>query len=509
MKGRSLSHVVAAVALVYYALAPAVRAQDKLDELSLKANAAQDAGRFDEAIKCWDAVLEIDPKNADAYYNRANAHKGAKEWDKALADTDEALKLSPKDGAIYFLRGDIYIAQKNGTQAEAYTKQWMMTKAIEEYETSLRMNLEGKENPQEWMQGQVDNGHLSSPQKVPYLRTLVKLDPKNIENWMKLGKAEEDVLSRAGALEAYGQAIQLDPDRLEAYQGRIRIYQRLNFKNDGPRLVADCGEVIRLKPTPDVYSTRGGMNRDMKVYDKAIEDFNTLVKLQPDKPLGHEGLASVYEHKEDWDNAIAEYGEVLKIRNNAYVYMERGRAYLKKKDYDKAIDDFTMYSAQTPQGMTGYCLRGDAYAAKGEYEKAVEDYATGMKADNITAYFFAARFYSSCKEAKYHDPAKAVELQTRACEIGKWEGADFIDILACLEADTGAWEKAVEHEKQAIARYEEEKKRAVGIDKAYECETSWWKVEECDKGIARCTARMALFEQKKPCPKDENGLPAE
>jgi len=57
--------------------------------------------------------------------------------------------------------------------------------------------------------------------------------------------------------------------------------------------------------------------------------------------LAYNGRGNVYYSKRDYDRAIADYTEAIKINpNDAVLYANRGNAYREKRDYDRAIADY-------------------------------------------------------------------------------------------------------------------------------------------------------------------------
>ena len=55
---------------------------------------------WNEAIKCCNAVLEIESKNVKALFRRGNAHFGKQEYQEALRDLTVAAELSPTNVEI-------------------------------------------------------------------------------------------------------------------------------------------------------------------------------------------------------------------------------------------------------------------------------------------------------------------------------------------------------------------------------------------------------------------------
>ena len=53
--------------------------------------------KYSEAIADFTKVIELDPKNALAYYNRGAAKFALNKYSEAMADYTKAIELDPKD----------------------------------------------------------------------------------------------------------------------------------------------------------------------------------------------------------------------------------------------------------------------------------------------------------------------------------------------------------------------------------------------------------------------------
>ena len=63
-------------------------------------------GQYDKAIADLSKAIELNPKDAKAYYNRGLAYgKGKGQFDKAIADFTKAIELDPTDANAYIGRG--------------------------------------------------------------------------------------------------------------------------------------------------------------------------------------------------------------------------------------------------------------------------------------------------------------------------------------------------------------------------------------------------------------------
>lgn len=85
-------------------------------------------GKLAEALEEFTAAASIDPKYADAYFNKALTESMMGNLDSAVKDLEKVLKLQPKSHDAPLLMGDIQ--EKRGKLADA--KRWY-EKALENY----------------------------------------------------------------------------------------------------------------------------------------------------------------------------------------------------------------------------------------------------------------------------------------------------------------------------------------------------------------------------------------
>ena len=70
-------------------------------------------------------------------------------------------------------------------------------------------------------------------------------------------------------------------------------------------------------------------------YDRAIEDCNTAIKLQPDYADAYANRGAAYRSKDDYDRAIEDQTTAIKLKPSLVeAYYNRGVAYEKKGEID-------------------------------------------------------------------------------------------------------------------------------------------------------------------------------
>jgi tetratricopeptide (TPR) repeat protein len=75
--------------------------------------------KWDEAAARFGEVLQLDPRNEAALYNRAKARMELKQPELAIADLDEYIELRPRDADAYVDRGYCYRAKGDDAKAIA------------------------------------------------------------------------------------------------------------------------------------------------------------------------------------------------------------------------------------------------------------------------------------------------------------------------------------------------------------------------------------------------------
>ena len=160
----------------------------------------------------------------------------------------------------------------------------------------------------------------------------------------------------------------------------------------------------------DLYDLRGAMYAEMPDYDRAIADYTRVIRLSPNDEWGYFTRGKIYWENSDLDRAIIDLEEALRISqnnpsNSSYIrdtlervrrerdtgqvepktpkaYVDRGDDFYDIGDYDNAIADYTQAIKLNPvYNVIAYFSRGTAYSAKGDIDSAIDDYTTALGMD--------------------------------------------------------------------------------------------------------------------------------
>jgi tetratricopeptide (TPR) repeat protein len=130
------------------------------------------------------------------------------------------------------------------------------------------------------------------------------------------------------------------------------------------------------------FFNRGNDHYKKGDYDRAIADYNEALRINPNYAEAYNNRGLAYYYKKDYDRAIADYNEALRIDSNyANAYNGRGATYSEKKDYDRAIADYSEALRMDPNSARAYNNRGLAYSDKKDYDRAIADYSAALRID--------------------------------------------------------------------------------------------------------------------------------
>ena len=108
-------------------------------------------------------------------------------------------------------------------------------------------------------------------------------------------------------------------------------------------------------------------------------DASEAIRLDPTRPEFFDNRGLSYAENGDYDRAIADYNEAIRIAPQANFLTNRGDAYNKKGDLDRAIADYDRALALNPGFDLAYNNRGAAFRKKGDLERAIADYEQALR----------------------------------------------------------------------------------------------------------------------------------
>ena len=275
-------------------------------------------GHYEEAIADFDKVIEVNPENTHAYYNRGltkfrlgdlesekgNTEKARRLYEGGVEDNTKAIKQDPEDTNAYHNRagGKFRLAQ---SETDIPKVQQYYQDAIDDWTHVIKLNPELVDPYSNLAaakallgESKADQGNISTAQEL-YAAAIqdsthaIQLNPENTDAYVnrgyaqfRLGKTKADQGDIAGAEALYRasvqdstRAIQLNPENADAYGNRGTA--KAAFGN-AEGAIADFDAAIRLDPENAEYFHERGQAKEALGQKKAAKvDFERAKELDP------------------------------------------------------------------------------------------------------------------------------------------------------------------------------------------------------------------------------------
>jgi tetratricopeptide (TPR) repeat protein len=215
-------------------------------------------------------------------------------------------------------------------------------------------------------------------------------------------------------------------DRNESRKNRAIAYNNRGIarhnKGDLERAIEDYNEAIRLNPRhAGAYYNRGVAWRNKGDLERAIEDYSEAIRLNPRHAGAYNNRGIAWKNKGDLERAIEDYDEAIRLNpRDAGAYYNRGAARQNKGELERAIEDYSEAIRLNPRHAGAYNNRGIAWQNKGDLERAIEDYSEAIRLNPSDPDTYNSRCWA--RVTINRDLALALADCNRSLEI-KWTAA--------------------------------------------------------------------------------------
>jgi tetratricopeptide (TPR) repeat protein len=240
-----------------------------------------------------------------------------------------------------------------------------------------------------------------------------------------------------------------DPDKAIRYcttaidSGRLTNYELVHSLNsrgwayyrkaDFDRAIQDYNQAIQLQPDyAFAFNDRGLAYAGNRDFNRAIEDYSQAIKLNPDFALAFNNRGFAYASKRDNDRAIQDFNAAIRLRpDNSEVFYNRGRAYADDAKFAQAIQDFTQAIHRKPDYVAAFKERSEAYMYEHDDKNALLDISRAIELQPSDANAISTRG-SMYHQARDYDRAirdfsKAIQLEPEKAFTRWWRAAVYYD----------------------------------------------------------------------------------
>lgn len=183
------------------------------------------------------------------------------------------------------------------------------------------------------------------------------------------------------SIDAFEQAIELDPEFAAAYIGAAESYTSLGYLDKGwqkcqaaQRLVDRLSEQDRLHLQGEFY------RRSEKTFDIALKVYSRLIELYPDDSRAHTNLGILYSNLGDWDRAYESF--TANRRNQVMSWnlsLGISQAYTLQQDYEAAAENLRAFLRESYDSEEIHFQLAWIFLLKGDYDSALDEIKRGRR----------------------------------------------------------------------------------------------------------------------------------
>ena len=269
------------------------------------------------------------PGDASLYAERGYLYYEREGYDEAISDLNQALKIDSTNLDYLHLLADIYLDYYKSRLALE-----TMEKAVALHPKSTLTKLK------------LSEFQLILKKHDAALRTLNQLlaeDPLNAEAFFMIGLVYKDQENYKAAIPYFQEAVENDPDLIDGWINLGQLYHALGN-------------------------------------DKALQYYNTAIRIAPDNIQAYHSKANFLSDKERLSEAIQVY-KIINRLDPQYeeAFFNAGLLYLDLDSLEQAFDRFTITTNIDPVHVKGYYYRGVAAELNGQLDMAKENYEQAIK----------------------------------------------------------------------------------------------------------------------------------
>ncbi len=269
--------------------------------------------------------IAADPMNPELLFQRAQVFLQKNNTRQAFEDINKAVSVDSTKAEYYLLMADICF------------KGLLIQQSVDAFAKAIEIDPKNAE------------AHLklaelflyikAYPKCITQVNEALKIDKNLAKAYFIKGFAYKENGDTAKALSSFQTAIEINADYYDAYiqLGNIETARKhsiaLQYYNNALRLSP--------KSTEALYN-RGLLFQNMGALDQAIEDYNTILKIDNSDASAHFNLGYIdLAYKKDYQSAISHFTDAIRI-NNQYLeaFYNRGVCYESMDDLKSAIKDY-------------------------------------------------------------------------------------------------------------------------------------------------------------------------
>ncbi|XP_036448519.1 uncharacterized protein ttc6 [Colossoma macropomum] len=480
-----------------------------------------------DAIKMFSSALKVDPTHIRGYICRARAYHKVNDLERALKDLTRAIHMRPDAQHLHIMRGQClcdmglfdlatfcvqYAAEMNKVLGSSLVQQAAVQSFLRNDAKAIACLVSAA------------NSHPSSPVLILLGKTQMKARKfmEAVESFKKalsflcppetnlcdvpeaselyyltgmcyMAQGEDSLLPQA--LEAFSNAVRINPDHADAYHHRglcrIRLQQSKsvqdfnralyinpNFfqvylsraafygaKGRYSKAILNCNEAIRIQPKcVRAYLYRGALKFHSKVYKGAVEDLTMAIKIDSACSFAYYNRGVCYQQLKEYELALRDYSIVLLLPSQKEIELKvlinRALVYVELDDHYNALQDFKAAAMKHPEDASIHHSLGVHFHRLGQLQEAVEAYSEALRLNPFLLDAYVGRGdvfmdygHAQANKQAQRDFLSALHLNPQ-CSSARIGLAYNFQVFGCFKRAWNQFTVAVEVNPKCWAAYE-------------------------------------------------------
>lgn len=332
--------------------------------------------------------------------------------------------LKPSDLSIYNkVRGRIWEESNNiNSQLFSQIKLFYEPYAALMAEKEVASLKDIKESDDWLVQGVKFHEGQEFQKAIECFNKAIEFNPNYAMAYSNRGITKSVMRDYESALLDLEKANELSPSDY-AYNNLGSIKMNLNRIDEG---IEAYTQAINLNPNNiEAYNNRGVAKRQKGDFEGALADYDTVIKMKPEYIKSYVNRGIVKNNMGDFNGAILDYDKALQLNANlAEAYGNRANSKFSLQDIEGCMLDFNKAIELDPLFEKHYYNRGNAKEMLGDYEGALSDF---NKVISINPYFEFAYFKRASQKINtgdyigaYDDFCESIKIRPNSWE--SWYG---------------------------------------------------------------------------------------
>ena len=214
-----------------------------------------------------------------------------------------------------------------------------------------------------------------------------------------------------------------NPD-LANYSGNEQKYVKngLDYaaKGDFDKAIQNLNKAVELNPQYSLaYYNRAYVYSEIGKIDNALSDYSKAIECNPKDALAYSNRGKLlFDKYNKLDQAMSDFNKAIEIEpGNGKFYYNRGLLYDVQGNSEAALKDYTKAIELIPSYSDAYNNRGGVYTAQGDLDKAISDYNKSIALDPNSDKAYTGRGAAYIRkgsiEIGMQDLNKAIELSPK------------------------------------------------------------------------------------------------